>query len=271
MVKLIECTKRFRKRIAVDHLSATLDTGIIGLLGPNGAGKTTLLRCICGVYKLNGGAIQGGEDGIGYLPQQFGMFKALSVYQMMEYLATLKKIPKQAQKSEIERCVELVNLSDRLRSRISTLSGGMIRRLGIAQALLGNPEVVLFDEPTAGLDPEERVRFKNVVASRRHQGVTLISTHIVSDVEACCDKILIMNEGKLVTVGSSQQIANLAQGKVYIVPGAQESDLCDSYYVKDRVEDGGVTQLRVLSSAPQPGKLVAPTMEDGYLCAIKGY
>ena len=161
--------------------------------------------------------------------------KALSVYQMMEYLATLKKIPKQAQKSEIERCVELVNLSDRLRSRISTLSGGMIRRLGIAQALLGNPEVVLFDEPTAGLDPEERVRFKNVVASRRHQGVTLISTHIVSDVEACCDKILIMNEGKLVTAGSSQQIANLAQGKVYIVPGAQESDLCGSYYTRSRV------------------------------------
>lgn len=271
MVKLIECTKRFRKRIAVDHLSATLDTGIIGLLGPNGAGKTTLLRCICGVYKLNGGAIQGGEDGIGYLPQQFGMFKALSVYQMMEYLATLKNIPKQAQKSEIERCVELVNLSDRLRSRISTLSGGMIRRLGIAQALLGSPEVVLFDEPTAGLDPEERVRFKNVVASRRHQGVTLISTHIVSDVESCCDKILIMNEGKLVTVGSPQQIAHLAQGKAYIVPGAQESDLCGSYYVKDRLEDDGITQLRVLSSAPQPGKLVAPTMEDGYLCAIKGY
>lgn len=160
----------------MDYLSATLDTGIIGLLGPNGAGKTTLLRCICGVYKLNGGSIQGEEDGIGYFPQQFGMFKALSVYQMMEYLATLKEIPKQAQKFEIERCVELVNLSDRLRSRISTLSGGMIQRLGIAQALLGNPEVVLFDEPTAGLDPEERVRFKNVVASHRHQGVTLIST-----------------------------------------------------------------------------------------------
>ena len=155
---------------------------------------------------MNGGLFREGKTASA-ISSAIWNVKALSVYQMMEYLATLKKIPKQAQKSEIERCVELVNLSDRLRSRISTLSGGMIRRLGIAQALLGNPEVVLFDEPTAGLDPEERVRFKNVVASRRHQGVTLISTHIVSDVEACCDKILIMNEGKLVTAGSSQQIA----------------------------------------------------------------
>lgn len=271
MVKLQECTKRFHKRIAVNHLSATLDTGIIGLLGPNGAGKTTLLRCICGIYKLNGGSIQGGGESVGYLPQQFGMFKSLSVYQMMEYFATLKKIPKQIQKAEIERCVELVNLSDRLRSRISTLSGGMIRRLGIAQALLGNPEVVLFDEPTAGLDPEERVRFKNVVASRRRQGITLISTHIVSDVEAACDEILIMNDGKLLTVGASQQIAQMAQGKVYSISENQEKDLRGDFFVKDRVEEDGVAQLRVLSSVPQPGKLVAPTMEDGYLCAIKGY
>lgn len=127
------------------------------------------------------------------------------------------------------------------------------------------------NEATAGLDPEERVRFKNVVASRRRQGITLISTHIVSDVEAACDEILIMNDGKLLTVGASQQIAQMAQGKVYSISENQEKDLRGDFFVKDRVEEDGVAQLRVLSSVPQPGKLVAPTMEDGYLCAIKGY
>ncbi len=271
MVIINECTKRFRKRVAVNKLSATLDTGIVGLLGPNGAGKTTLLRCICGLYKLNEGSIQGGGNSVGYLPQQFGMFRSLTVNQMMGYFATLKKIPKQMQKAEIERCVELVNLTDRLNSRIATLSGGMVRRLGIAQALLGDPEVVLFDEPTAGLDPEERVRFKNVIASRRHKGVTLISTHIVSDVESSCDMILIMNEGKQVTSGASQEIALLAREKAYMVPAQQESNLRGSFFVKDRIEKDGYTYLRVLSPEKQPGELVDPTMEDGYLCAIKGY
>lgn len=271
MMKITQCTKRFHKRIAVDRLSASFDTGVIGLLGPNGAGKTTLLRCICGIYKLNEGSIEGAENGVGYLPQQFGMFRALSVYQMMEYFASLKKMPKHAQKDEIERCVELVHLSDRLSARISTLSGGMIRRLGIAQALLGNPEVILFDEPTVGLDPEERIRFKNVVALRRHQGITLISTHIVNDVEAVCDTILILNEGHLVTSGTSHQIAQLAYGKVYMLSEDQESNLHGLFFVKDRVEEDGTSYLRVLSPDAQPGKQIEPTMEDGYLCAIKNY
>ena len=166
--------------------------------------------------------------------------------------------------------LDLVNLSDRAGSRVKALSGGMVRRAGIAQALLGDPEVLLFDEPTAGLDPEERVRFQNVVAARRRKGVTLISTHIVGDVEALCGTILILHQGKLAAAGTAQEIAQLAQGKVYAVPGERESELRGSFFVKSRSEENGASILRVLSQEPQPGEPLAPTMEDGYLCAIKG-
>lgn len=266
---IMDVTKRFKKRVAVDHFSMEFHPGVYGLLGPNGAGKTTLLRCICGLYRLNGGAVQGGENP-GYLPQSFGMFRELTLFQMMEYLAALKGLPKESQGEEIHRALELVNLSDRAGSRVKALSGGMVRRAGIAQALLGDPEVLLFDEPTAGLDPEERVRFQNVVAARR-KGVTLISTHIVSDVEALCGTILIMNQGKLITAGTAQEIAQLAQGKVYVLTGDREAELQGSFFIKSRGEENGASVLRVLSPERQPGEVTAPTMEDGYLCAIKGF
>ena len=266
---LEDVTKRFKKRVAVDRFSMEFQPGVYGLLGPNGAGKTTLLRCICGLYRLNGGSIQGGESP-GYLPQSFGMFRELTLTQMMEYLATLKGLPKGEQEEEIRRVLDLVNLSDRAGSRVKALSGGMVRRAGIAQALLGDPEVLLFDEPTAGLDPEERMRFQNVVAARRRKGVTLISTHIVGDVEALCGTILILHQGKLAAAGTAQEIAQVAQGKVYAVPGERESELRGSFFVKSRGEENGASILRVLSQEPQPGEPLAPTMEDGYLCAIKG-
>lgn len=267
---VMDVTKRFKKRVAVDHFSMEFQPGVYGLLGPNGAGKTTLLRCICGLYHLDSGSIQGGKCP-GYLPQSFGMFRELTLFQMMEYLAALKGLPKESQGEEIRRALELVNLSDRAGSRVKALSGGMVRRAGIAQALLGDPEVLLFDEPTAGLDPEERVRFQNVVAARRHKGVTLISTHIVSDVEALCGTILIMNQGKLITAGTAQEIAQLAQGKVYVLTGDREAELQGSFFIKSRGEENGASVLRVLSPERQPGEVTAPTMEDGYLCAIKGF
>ena len=247
---IMDVTKRFKKRVAVDHFSMEFQPGVYGLLGPNGAGKTTLLRCICGLYRLDGGAVQGGENP-GYLPQSFGMFRELTLFQMMEYLATLKGLPKGEQKEEIHRVLELVNLCDRADSRIKALSGGMVRRAGIAQALLGDPEVLLFDEPTAGLDPEER--------------------HIVSDVETLCHTILILNEGKLVTADTASEIAQLAQGKVYLLPGSRETELRGAFFIKSRGEENGASTLRVLSPERQPGEAAAPTMEDGYLCAIKGF
>lgn len=131
----------------------------------------------------------------GYLPQKFGMFRELTVYDMMDYFAVLKKIPKAEKRAEIERAVEFVNLTDRIKDRVGSLSGGMVRRLGIAQAVLGSPKVMLFDEPTAGLDPEERMRFKNIVSQLPRDSIVLISTHIVEDVEAVCDHVMVMQAG----------------------------------------------------------------------------
>ena len=198
------------------------------------------------------------------------MFRELTLFQMMEYLATLKGLPKGEQKEEIHRVLELVNLCDRADSRVKALSGGMVRRAGIAQALLGDPEVLLFDEPTAGLDPEERMRFQNVVAARRRKGVTLISTHIVSDVETLCHTILILNEGKLVTAAQPQRSPSWLKGKSTSCLGRGNRAAGRLFHQKPRRENGAST-LRVLSPERQPGEAAAPTMEDGYLCAIKGF
>ncbi len=269
MLKLNECTKRFKKINAVDGFSMEFEKGVYGLLGPNGAGKTTLLRSICGIYNLNSGSIDGANDNIGYLPQHFGAFKQLKVFEMMEYFATLKKIPKDMQKSQIEFALEQVNLSDRIKSKVKTLSGGMLRRLGVAQAILGDPEIILFDEPTAGLDPEERTRFKNAVVNIRQGKTIVISTHIVPDVEAICNKIIVMNNGKPEMVGTPVEITKMAENKVYLVSTQDEDKLTGEFFIKDRVEVDGKSMVRVLSNEKQAGECVSPSLDDGYLCIIK--
>ena len=163
MLILKNCTKSFKKTKALNDFSCEFKHGIYGLLGPNGSGKTTMMRCICGLLSPEKGSIECDCENIGYLPQQFGAMKSLTVYETMRYFATLKKIPKSNQDNEIRYCIDLVNLSDKIKNKVGSLSGGMVRRLGIAQAIMGNPEIVLFDEPTAGLDPEERVRFKSLL------------------------------------------------------------------------------------------------------------
>lgn len=277
MLKISNVSKRFKKTQALDDFSALLDKGVHGLLGPNGAGKTTLLRSICGFYHIDGGSIQfdqqdiasGGND-IGYLPQKFGMFKELTVFEMMEYFAELKRIDRNKQKKYIEACVELVNLSDRLRSRISTLSGGMVRRLGIAQAILGNPKILLFDEPTSGLDPEERMRFKNIISQIKKNAIIIISTHIVEDVEASCDEIIVMNRGQAVAMGDHAYISGFAGGKVFIAEAEDENLLTGKFFIAKRTLNGTKPVLRVLSSCEQKGSYANPTVEDGYICIVKG-
>ena len=155
MFKVKHVNKNFGKRKVLDDICLELENGCYGLLGPNGAGKTTLLRCILKLYPLKEGEICTNKD-IGYLPQKFGVFQELTVYDILYYFSTLKKVPKEERDGEIDRVLSLVNLEDRKKERMSRLSGGMLRRVGIAQAILGDPEVLFFDEPTAGLDPEER-------------------------------------------------------------------------------------------------------------------
>lgn len=280
MIEIKNLTKTFGKKTALKDLSVTLNPGIIGLLGPNGAGKTTLLRTITGLYRVKSGQILLNGQNVtntdalpaitGYLPQKFGMFKELTVYDMMDYFATLKKIPRAQKKESILQAVEFVNLSDRIKDRVGSLSGGMVRRLGIAQAVLGDPHVILLDEPTAGLDPEERLRFKNLISQLPKDKVVLISTHIVEDVEAVCDHVIVMNNGAVLTNKTGEQLAQIATGKVYQVAADNQSQLPPQAFIRARLEVPGQGQvLSVLCNQPVNGTSVAPTIEDGYLCLLK--
>lgn len=203
-------TKQYQNRIAVDRVSVKLQKGVYGLLGANGAGKTTLMRMICGILKPTGGTIaydgiDAGEEAyravLGYLPQDFGYYPEFGAMDFLLYLAALKGIPKSQAKRRAKELLELVSLQDAGRRKIKTFSGGMKQRLGIAQALLNDPRLLILDEPTAGLDPKERVRFRKLIESLGKDSIVLLSTHIVSDVEHIADEVLMMKDGQLIYQG----------------------------------------------------------------------
>ena len=227
MLQLCGVCKSFRKRQVLQGVSCEIGEGVYGLLGPNGAGKTTLMRCVVGLYGLQGGQIlfdgkdvakDGGlADRIGYLPQKFGLFKELRVYNMLEYFATLKNIPREGQRAAIEKSLEVVNLTERAGTGWGP-SQGDDPPVGNCPGSVGEPDVILFDEPTAGLDPEERMRFKNIVSSIKGGRTILISTHIVEDVEAVCDHILVMDGGEIIASGTDAEVREKARGKVFFNP-----------------------------------------------------
>ena len=262
--------KSFGKKEALSGIEFSLDQGICGLLGPNGAGKTSLFRCITGIMQADKGDVEKPER-IGYLPQRFGASKYLTVQEVLNYYAALKKIPEKKQKLAINEVVEAVNLTEQVKSRVETLSGGMIRRLGIAQAIMGSPDLILFDEPTAGLDPEERMRFKVLLFSLQRKKIpVMISTHIVEDVEAICDRILVMDHGRIVKDGTLSDIVNKAKEKVYLVPAIERYHLQEPFILERNEFKEGEELLRVISTEKQPGVLQVPTLEDGYICCIHG-
>ena len=203
-------SKQYKSRIAVDRVSARLHQGVYGLLGANGAGKTTLMRMLTGILTPTSGTIT--FDGmdvstedyrgiLGYLPQDFGYYPEFTAMDFLLYLAALKGIPKVQAKRRAMELLELVSLRDAARKKIKTFSGGMKQRLGIAQALLNDPKLLILDEPTAGLDPKERVRFRNLIEQLGKDSIVLLSTHIVSDIEHIADKILLMKDGQLIYQG----------------------------------------------------------------------
>lgn len=203
-------TKQYKNKIAVDRISANLQTGVHGLLGANGAGKTTLMRMVCGILKPTSGTISfGGIDvseeryraGLGYLPQDFGYYPEFTGKDFVMYMAALKGLSKPQARRRAEELLELVTLQDVANKKIKTYSGGMKQRLGIAQALLNRPKLLVLDEPTAGLDPKERVRFRNLIENLGKNSVVLLSTHIVSDIEHIADDILMMKDGQLIYCG----------------------------------------------------------------------
>lgn len=279
MLTVRNLNKNFRKKEVLKGFTYDFDCGVYGLLGPNGTGKTTLIRCITGVYNIkkdtvlyNGKCITNDKNylsTVGYLPQKFGLFKDLKVREMMELMASLKNVDKAKTKPMIEECAELVNLSDRMKDRVGTLSGGMIRRLGIAQALIGDPAIIIFDEPTAGLDPEERLRFKNIISQIKKDKVIIISTHIVEDVEASCDTVVIMKNGSIGASGSCSQIKEIAQGKTYLVSEDEKESIKGDYIIQRQFEENGRNVMKILSESPQNLEQVNPSVEDGYICVLK--
>lgn len=203
-------SKQYKNRIAVDRISLKLGRGVHGLMGENGAGKTTLMRMICGILRPDGGTITFDNTDVseeayrmilGYLPQDFGYYPEFSATDFLLYLAALKGIPKDKAKRKAAELLELVSLSDMARKKIKTFSGGMKQRLGIAQALLNDPKLLILDEPTAGLDPKERVRFRNLIEQLGKDSIILLSTHIVSDIEHIADQVLMMKDGQLIYQG----------------------------------------------------------------------
>jgi len=279
MLTIHNIEKKFKRKTVLDNLSYVFYPGVYGLLGPNGAGKTTFMRCLTNQYQLNQGSIkfQGNPihnnaeylARVGYLPQHFGLFKELKVIDMMLLLANLKGVAQSSARKMAEQCIEIVNLSDVSSNRVATLSGGMIRRLGIAQALLNDPLVIIFDEPTTGLDPEERLRFKNIVRQIHQDKTIIISTHIVEDVEAVCDTITIMNNGRITREGSCADIQALADGKVFWVPEKEQSMIQGIYYLQKQSEVAGMLMQKILSNTPQAFEAALPSVEDGYICELK--
>ena len=207
-------TKQYQNKIAVDRISLRMHPGVYGLLGTNGAGKTTLMRLICGILRCDSGTVAlGGMDvsseeyraRLGYLPQDFGYYPEFTGMDFLIYMATLKGLAKPQARRRSAELLELVSLGEMGKKKIKTYSGGMKQRLGIAQALLNRPQLLVLDEPTAGLDPKERVRFRNLIGEAGKEGIVILSTHIVSDIEHIADKVLMMKDGQLIFQGEWQE------------------------------------------------------------------
>lgn len=211
-VNIDRVTKQYGPKIAVDRISLTLKPGVTGLLGANGAGKTTLMRMLCGILRPTSGSIsldgldvstEGYRAVLGYLPQDFGYYPSFSALDFLLYLGALKGMERKQAKERSLELLEVVGLSEVARKKIRTYSGGMKQRLGIAQALLSRPKLLILDEPTAGLDPKERVRFRTLIEEQGKESIVLLSTHIVSDVEHIAGRILMVKDGQLIYDGSA--------------------------------------------------------------------
>ncbi len=273
-------TKQYGRKLAVDRLDLELHQGVYGLLGANGAGKTTLMRMLCDILTPTSGEIRynGQEIGalgedyrsrLGYLPQDFGYYPEFTAEKFLLYLAALKGLGRIQAGQKMLELLDLVGLADERKRKIRTFSGGMKQRLGIAQALLNDPEILILDEPTAGLDPKERVRFRNLISACAKDRIVLLSTHIVSDVEYIAGEILVMKEGRLIHRGAPEVITHEIDGKVWEceVDTERADELCGRYNVGNLKNAGDKTILRIVGEEkPMAGAVsVAPTLEDLYL------
>lgn len=280
MLEIDGVSKRFGDFYAVKNIQLQLDRGVYGLLGANGAGKTTFMRMICTLLNPTEGEIRyegvpvvkAGEQYrkvLGYLPQEFGYYPQFTAEEYLLYIAALKGLRENYGKAKTKELLRLVSLEKVKKKKIKTFSGGMKRRLGIAQAMLNDPKVLVLDEPTAGLDPKERIRFRNLISEMAEDRIVLLSTHIVSDVENIANDILIMKDGQIQTSGSVEELTKKLEGKVWkcLMTHEEAAEAERKYTVCNRKkEEGGI--LMTVISQHKPGinaVTVPPSLEDVYM------
>lgn len=279
-LSLDRLSKQYDSKIAVDSISATLTPGVYGLLGANGAGKTTLMRMLCGILEPTSGEVLFNDHEItamgatyrnmlGYLPQDFGYYPNYTAMEFMLYMAALKGIPRNIAVKRIKKLLTTVDLNHVASKRIRTFSGGMKQRVGIAQALLNNPKVLILDEPTAGLDPKERVRFRNLLSEYAGDKIVILSTHIVSDIEAIADEVLLMKKGRIVQRGTVPELVQKAQGRVWeLAVSPREAQMWQAQAtVANLRHEGNHVVLRIVSDK-MPSQSAVPcsaSLEDLYL------
>jgi ABC-2 type transport system ATP-binding protein len=290
-IKIQELSKTYRGGFeALSDINLEINTGMFGLLGPNGAGKTTLLRILATLLAPTRGRVT--VDGfdvsdrhqkwavkqlLGYLPQELGLYASLTVTEFLDYIATLKNLHNPLVRHDaVEKGIALAGLRSVAHQRIHTLSGGMKRRVGIAQALLGDPRLLIVDEPTAGLDPEERVRFRNLLVKLSGESVVILSTHIVEDIAATCHDMAVLHLGSLRFRGSPSELVSGASGLAWeaVLPSGQLPD--PSWRIASQVQDGEALRVRIVGHQPTASaagitiKPVTATLEEAYLVLMSG-
>lgn len=285
-IKTVGLTKKFGSKIAVNELNITLTNGVYGLLGANGAGKTTLMRLLCNIQDptsgkilLDGKNITGlGEkyrNLLGYLPQHFKYYPDFTALDFMLYVAALKGLNERMARKKAKELLEAVNLLTESSRKIKTFSGGMKQRLGIAQAMLNDPRILILDEPTAGLDPKERVRFRNLISAFSKDRIIILSTHIVSDVEYIAEDIIMMKSGQVVHFGKPNEITAEINGQVWecVVPTENAEAIASKFNVSNlKNQEDNSTILRIITDhAPASNAVkVHPNLEDLYLYYFRG-
>lgn len=283
-LKIENLSKTYRGGVrALDAIQLNLKPGVLGLLGPNGAGKSTLMRILATITRPSSGRVLWNDGDVlrhpdslrstlGYLPQDFGVYPNLSALEFLDYLAAVKSIPAAAARRRISELLALVNLADVAKQPLGSYSGGMRQRVGIAQALLNDPQLLIVDEPTAGLDPEERVRFRNLLSELAGERIVILSTHIVSDVEAVATDIAILAQGRLLAHGAPEALLDKVMGRVWevVVPSDELATLRGQQLISSTAHRADGVHARVVADcAPRAtARALEPSLEDAYLAAL---
>lgn len=287
-INIKSLNKNYGNKQALKDINLKIEKGMFGLLGRNGAGKSTLMKILATVLRKSSGDItvcdidiknsKDIREIIGYLPQDFSMYGNMTAVEALDYIGVLCGLDKKTRKERIPKLLSKVNLGNNGRTKVKAMSGGMKRRLGIAQSLINNPKVIIVDEPTAGLDPEERVRFRNLLCEMAEDRIVILSTHIVGDIEAACEKVAILDEGNIIFNGSVFDLLEMAKGKIYeaVISRFELSKIKEKYNVTSMINEGTLVKVRFVAKEEdkiiKDAVLCEPNLEDAYmyLMSLKG-